>query len=68
MENSTFKSNQTKKICKGVYKLRGFYISAYYGEIETVWNIYTDSHLINEYAVGFNTKKECIEFLSRNKK
>lgn len=59
-------ATQSKKIANGLYqhKSTGKFISAFYGEIETIWNIWNDVNCINEFAVGFATKSEAIEYLN----
>ena len=57
----------SKKIAYGIYIYQGLYISVYEGTISRVWNIYNDDSLINEFAIGFNTKKEAMEYIDKSK-
>lgn len=56
----------SKKIAIGLYLYKGFYISAYRGSLQTIWNIYKDKDCTQEYAIGFLTKKDAIEYIILN--
>jgi hypothetical protein len=56
----------TKKISNGVYfhLTTEKYVSAFVGCSSTVWNIFNDEDLCDEFAIGFHTKKEAVEYLN----
>jgi hypothetical protein len=56
----------SKRIAYGIYLYKDLYISVYEGNIQRVWNIYSDSDLLDEFAVGFNTKKEAMEYIDKS--
>ena len=53
----------SKKIAYGIYLYKGKYISAYHGTSETIWNIFNDYYLQNEYAIGFVSKKQAMSYI-----
>jgi hypothetical protein len=55
----------TKKILIGLYLHLNSkkYISAWVGPTSTVWNIFNDRELCDEFEIGFNTKWQAVEFL-----
>jgi hypothetical protein len=55
----------TKKIRNGVYLhiATKKYIRSRKGSIRTMWNIWNDKSAIDEFAIGFHTKSEAVEFL-----
>jgi hypothetical protein len=40
------------------------YISSFVGCSSTLWNIFNDEYLCDEFAIGFNTKWQAIEYLN----
>jgi hypothetical protein len=62
------KQKGSKKIYEGVYLFNGLYISVYRGTLSNVWSIYRDEYCTDEYAVGFRTKADCMEFLRNENK
>jgi hypothetical protein len=56
----------SKKIGGGVYEYKGLYISRYDGTSQTIWNIYNDSDLTDEYSVGYLTKKDAMDSIDRS--
>ena len=53
----------SKKITSGIYLYKGKYISSLRGTSETIWNIFNDKNLIDEYAIGFLSKKQAMSFI-----
>jgi hypothetical protein len=53
-----------KKIYPGCYLYKGFYISAYEGTQQRIWNIYNDEACTDEFAIGFYTLAEAKEYLN----
>jgi hypothetical protein len=55
----------TKKLQSGVYIhiATKKYITSFVGEISTVWNIWNDENFCNEFAIGFNTKWQAVDYL-----
>lgn len=53
----------SKKVYQGLYLCLGKYISVYQGTSHNVWNIFNDYHCTDEYAVGFYTKQQAMEYL-----
>lgn len=58
--------SQTKKISEGHYMHVSTkkHISAHYGCSDTIWNIYNDDTLCDEFAIGFRTKSDAINYLN----
>ena len=56
----------SKKLGGGIYEYKGFYISRYDGTSQTLWNIYKDSDLTDEYAVGYLTKKDAMDSIDKS--
>jgi hypothetical protein len=56
----------TKKIIVGLYlHLKSQkYVSANVGDLSTVWNIFNDRDLCDEFEIGFNTKWQAVEYLN----
>jgi hypothetical protein len=56
----------TKKIEAGLYLhiQSKKYISAWVGKTSTIWNLFNDIELCDEFQIGFNTKWQAIEFLN----
>jgi hypothetical protein len=63
MKQTANHSSKSKKISRGVYLYKGLYISVTEGTTSSVWNIYEDIYCIDEYAIGFHTKKDAIIFI-----
>jgi len=56
----------SKKIANGIYLYKGKYISSWRGTSQTIWNIFNDKYLLNEYAIGFDSKKEAMSFIDNH--
>jgi len=58
---------QTKKLFQGHYLHLETkkHISSCIGEIYTSWNIWNDETLCDEFAIGFNTKWQAVEYLNK---
>ena len=54
------------KIAIGFYLYKGFYVSAYRGSMQTIWNIYTEQDCTQEYEIGFLTKKDALQCIDNN--
>jgi|LakMenE01Jun11ns_1017448.scaffolds.fasta_scaffold9672822_3 hypothetical protein len=57
----------TKKLYQGHYLHLETkkHISACVGDLYTTWNIWNDEHLCDEFAIGFNSKWQAVEFLNK---
>jgi len=55
----------TKKVYQGLYIhiKSGKYIAIRIGDQSNTWNIWNDTYLCDEFAIGFTTKWECVEYL-----
>ena len=65
---AVFIGGLSKKISRGVYLYKGLYISVTEGSSENVWNIFTDIYLTDEYAIGFHTKRDAMNFIDNHEK
>lgn len=56
--------NQTKKISYQVYQhiATNLFISKLEGENWSTWNVWKDSELMEEYAIGFHTKADAVSY------
>ena len=58
----------SKKMSVGIYFYKGKYISVYRGTSENTWNIFNDYYLLDEYAIGFLSKKQAMSFIDTHQK
>ena len=50
----------------GHWVYKGKYLHKRVGSQSTQWGIWDDQYATEEYAIGFNTKKEAMEFIDKN--
>jgi hypothetical protein len=68
MQNKIKNQSSTKRISQGHYLhlATGLHIVFCMGEQTGYWNIWKDADLIDEWAVGLNTKWQCIEMIENS--
>lgn len=59
------KRSKIKRLQKGFYYSpdTNKWIAKVEGEIENYWNIWNDENVTEEFAIGFNTLNDAVEFL-----